>query len=368
MTKGSLIVRMLFLCLFLAGCAPHAVLSTLPEGASDRPVVKIFTATNRVGLAGTESALRSDTMSFARLDIAIPPEREAGQIAYPDGAPDAETDFLVDRAIRLPSEDLFRQALSQELARLPRDERDVILYVHGFNINFADGVLRHAQLTHDFNLKGVAVHFSWPSAASPLRYAYDRDSALISRDALDRLLDLVQVPEAERVAIVAHSMGSMLTMEALRQRAIAKPGSVARDIEGVLLISPDIDVDVFRSQARRIGKLPETFAVFVSDKDRALDLSARLTGTQDRLGNLKDTKRIADLSVTLVDVSEFSTGLGHFSTASSASLISILSAAAEVDNAFASDVSGRSGLLPGSVITVQNVTELVLTAGGAAAP
>ena len=72
--------------------------------------------------------------------------------------------------------------------------------------------------------------------------------------------------------------------------------------------------------------------------------------------------------MTLIDVSEFSTGVGHFSTATSAPLISILSAAAEVDNAFASDTAGRSGILPGSVITVQNVTELVLTAGGVAAP
>lgn len=364
------IVRFLTLSLsmVLTGCTPHAVLAPLPEDAGARPVVQVFTATNRQGLSGTDSAVRSDTLGFARIDIAIPPERNAGQVVSPRGTVDPNNDFLVADAARFRDKQNFRVALSRALRTLPKAERDVVVYVHGFNNKFADGVLRHAQLTHDFELKGAAVHFSWPSAANPLGYAYDRDSALFSRDALEELLKLVRVPEARRVAVVAHSMGALLTMETLRQMAIARPGSVAQDIDGVLLISPDLDVDVFRTQARRIGQLPETFAVFLSERDRALNLSARLTGTPERLGNLSEPSRIAEFEVTLVDVSEFSSGVGHFSAANSAPLISILSAAAEVDNAFASDVSGRSGLLPGSVITVQNVTEFVLTAGSGTTP
>ncbi|MEM9427312.1 MAG: alpha/beta fold hydrolase [Pseudomonadota bacterium] len=365
MTLRSTPCLALALSVVLVGCTPHAVLAPLPEDADARTVAPVFTATNRQGPRGEDSATRSEALTFNRFDIAIPPKRSAGQVTYPRGTVDPNTDFLVARATRFASKRQFRAALSRELRTLPRAERDVVIYVHGFNNKFADGVLRHAQLTHDFALKGASVHFSWPSAANPLGYAYDQDSAMFSRDALEEVLDLVRVPEARRIAIVAHSMGAMLTMETLRQMAIARPGSVARDIDGVLLISPDLDVDLFRSQARRIGKLPDTFAVFLSERDRALNLSARLTGTPERLGSLREPSRIAEFEVTLVDVSEFSSGVGHFSTASSAPLISILSAAAEVDNAFASDVSGRSGLLPGSVITVQNVTEFVLTAGSA---
>lgn len=360
--------RILLLLAFLTGCVPHAVLLPLPESAEQRPLVPVFTATNRVAFSGAEDAARSEDMQFARIDVAVPPKRRPGDLRFPDGEIDTERDFLVAKAARLADAKRFRAALSHALRQLPATDRDVIIYVHGFNNNFADGVLRIAQLGHDFRLKGAMVHFSWPSAANPLAYAYDRDSALFSRDALEELLQLVRVPEARRVAIVSHSMGGMLTMETLRQMAIARPGSVAREIDGVLMISPDIDVDVFRQQVRRIGKLPDTFAVFLSERDRALDLSARLTGTQERLGNLGDPARIAEFEVTLVDVSAFTSGVGHFATASSAPLISILSAAAEVDNAFAADVTGRSGILPGSVITVQNVTEFVLTVGGAAAP
>ena len=363
-----MVLRLLIVLVVLVGCAPHAVLRSLPEDASDRPIVPIFTATNRAALSGANKAERSETLAFARLEVAVPPIRRTGEIRYPTGAVDPETEFLVKRSQAFTVPRNFRRALSRELRRLPVEERDVVVYVHGFNTNFADGVLRLAQLGHDVGLKGAFVHFSWPSAANPLAYAYDRDSILASRDALEAVLAQVRIPEAKRVAIVAHSMGGLLTMETLRQMAIARPGSVAREIDGVLLISPDIDVDVFRSQARRIEKLPETFAVFLSQKDRALSLSARLTGTSERLGSLGDPTRIAEFDVTLIDVSEFSTGIGHFSPGSSAPLISILAAAAEVNNAFASDVSGRSGLLPGSVLTVQNVTEFVLTAGGASTP
>jgi esterase/lipase superfamily enzyme len=365
---ANAISRTLAFVAVLSACTPHAVLAPLPADASERHEVKVFTATNRKGFGGAAGATRSDEIRFTRIDVAIPPDRRAGEIRHPIGTPDADTDFLVAEAVQFPNAQQFRAALSRELRRLPRDEREVIVYVHGFNNKFADGVLRNAQLKHDFDLNGTAVHFSWPSAANPLGYAYDRGSALYSRDALEQLLQLVRVPEARRVAVVAHSMGALLTMETLRQMAIARPGSVVREINGVLLISPDIDVDVFRSQARRIGELPDTFAVFLSERDRALSLSARLTGSHERLGNLQDPARIAEFEVTLVDVSEFSSGIGHFSAASSAPLISILSAAAEVDNAFATDVSGRSGLLPGSVITVQNVTEFVLTAGGTTGP
>lgn len=363
-----MIFRLALLIVVLGACVPHAELRPLPDTASARPIVPVFTATNRLAPRGDLGAERTDTLRFSRIDVAIPPQRNPGELRFPNRATNPESDFLVAETQEFETPRGFQSALTQHLRTLPASERDVVVYVHGFNNTFADGVLRHAQLTHDFALKGAAVHFSWPSDANPLGYAHDRDSALFSRDALEDILRLVRVPEARRIAIVAHSMGALLTMETLRQMAIAEPGSVARDIDGVLLISPDIDVDVFRSQARRIGTLPATFAVFLSERDRALRLSARLTGTSERLGNLRDPERIAEFDVVLVDVSEFSTGVGHFSTATSAPLISILSAAAEVDNAFASDVSGRSGILPGSVITVQNVTELVLTAGGAAAP
>ena len=58
----------------------------------------------------------------------------------------------------------------------------------------------------------------WPSKAGLFDYAYDRDSAMFSRDDFEHVLSsIVSAPSASRVHIVAHSMGTMLALESLRQ-------------------------------------------------------------------------------------------------------------------------------------------------------
>ena len=69
-----------------------------------------------------------------------------------------------------------------------------------------------AQMAHDLQLPGAVVHYSWPSAAEPLGYAHDRDSALFARDGLEQLMQEITAAGARRIIIVSHSMGSALTM------------------------------------------------------------------------------------------------------------------------------------------------------------
>ena len=77
---------------------------------------------------------------------------------------------------------------------------EAIIYVHGFNNTFADGVYRIAQLSHDFGFDGVAVHYSWASAGSALGYEFDRDSVLAGRDGLERLIETVPAAGAKRTS------------------------------------------------------------------------------------------------------------------------------------------------------------------------
>jgi esterase/lipase superfamily enzyme len=204
------------------------------------------------------------------------------------------------------------------------------------------------------------VHYAWSSRGHPLGYAYDRDSALFARDGLADLLRQTQAAGAERILLIAHSMGAALTMETLRQIAISGDRALLDRIAAVILISPDIDVDVFRAQAAGIGTLPQPFYIFTSKKDRVLALSARLTGQRDRLGTIADIDEIADLKVTVLDTTAFSSGIGHFNAGTSPGLLAILGRLGEVDAAFARDRAGRAGVLPGVVLTVQNATQIVL--------
>lgn len=304
---------------------------------------------------------RSNEVTFGRYTVSIPPEREAGSIPRQRNrqTPDLERHFMLAEALPLQPA-AFTAAVRAQLAEQPPAQREVVIFVHGFNTTFAEGTYRTAQMKHDLQLPGVMTHFSWPSLGEPLAYVHDRDSALFSRDGLIEMIHRVRDAGPERIILIAHSMGSQLMMEALRQMALARDPALER-IGGVVLIAPDIDVSVFRQQARTIGRLPQPFLIVVSQRDRALQLSARLTGEPQRLGNLPSPEAVRDLPVTLVDVTAFGSGDGHFTVASSPALIGLLGQLGAVNLALnAADVA-NSPLLPGVFRPLQRASEVVLT-------
>ncbi len=359
------VLIILALCLVTA-CAPRGRLTVDTQAGEVGTVRSVFVGTTRKVDPETNdfgfARLRGDT-TLGRYDISVPPDREAGKITWParGRAPDPATDFLTTGALLYDSPADFRADLRRALAQDPRGRREVTVFVHGFNTTFAEGLYRIAQMSHDLQLPGQVVHYAWPSRANPLGYVYDRDSALFGRDGLERLLDEVAAAGAERILLVSHSMGTALMMETLRQMAIRGETRVRPRLSGVILISPDIDVDVFHAQASAMDRLPQPFIIFTSRRDRALALAARLTGQRDRLGNLTDLTEVADLEVTLVDVAAFSVGTGHFNLGNSPALIALLNRIGDVNSAFGADQSGRTGLLPGAVLTVQNATAVILS-------
>jgi esterase/lipase superfamily enzyme len=134
--------------------------------------------------------------------------------------------------------------------------RDALLYVHGFNQTFETAALDAAHLSDGIRFRGDTMVFSWPSKAKLLDYGYDRESAMWSRDALEQVFSgLITSPAIGRIHIVAHSIGTMLAMEALRQIYDRHGGVVVEKIGAVVFASPDIDMDVFSSSVERIGPI-----------------------------------------------------------------------------------------------------------------
>ncbi|MBN2907303.1 MAG: alpha/beta fold hydrolase [Rhodobacteraceae bacterium] len=355
-------IAILVLITMLVACAPRGALILVPQADPRADEQKVFFGTMREPAPlGQFSGDRAETVHFGAYTVAIPPDRTAGEVSYPRAAPDLTRDFVTTAADLYDQPAAFTAALARDLRRQPPGRRTAVIFVHGFNNTFAEGLYRSAQLTHDFGIQGVTLHYSWPSAASPFGYAYDRDSTLYARTGFALFLDSVIAANPDEVLIVAHSMGSLLTMETLRQMALKQPGRVARVIDGLVMFSPDIDVDVFRSQVRDIGPMPRNVIVFTSQRDRALLLSARLSGQPDRLGNIETVEELADLNITVLDVTEFSRGLGHFTPGSSPDLIALLRNVGELQSSLNKGAQVRPGLLPGTVITVRNATEIILS-------
>ncbi len=348
--------------LLLIACTPRPTLAPFPASAEPVKLLPIYVTTTRaLGDDRQYGARRDAAPDYLRYDIAVPPNRATGDLAAARTQLDPDTTFSVKAAARYRTGAAFESDLRSTLRQLPAPNREALIYVHGFNNTFDQGVLRIAQLSDDFNLDGVSLHYSWPSSASPFGYEYDKDSVLFARDGLEDLITRVRAAGATRILLVGHSLGAQLIVETLRQIDIADPGAARRILDGVVLVSPDIDEEVFRSQLSRIQPLPQPFVIFISRRDRALRLSAWLTGQQDRLGNLGDLSGLVDLSVTVLDVTSFSTGIGHFTLADSPGLIRILEDLGSVDAAFRNDTAGRTGLLPGFVLTIQNATQIILS-------
>lgn len=332
----------------------------------DASVYPVFVASNRPLDPNNYAGIgRQPDLNFSRYDVSIPANRETGRIQWPSDAPDPSKEFVTTQAGRFRSEAAFVSSLRAQLSRLPAGRRDLLLFVHGYNTNLAEGVYRLAQMDHDLQLQAVPVYFSWPTAERVVGYVYDRDSALISRGDLADLLRLVRKANPDRVILLAHSMGSFLTAEAMLQIDLQAPGSLPSMIDLLVMMSPDIDVDLSVTQLETISKLPAPFIVFTSEKDKALEASERLTGRHPRLGRNPDVARFGDIEVTFMDITAFSEpdagDFGHLTLGSSSALIDLIPKLRGVAESLDSDIASNPGLLPGTVLSVRRATEVVLT-------
>nr|WP_249809339.1 MULTISPECIES: alpha/beta hydrolase [unclassified Bradyrhizobium] len=232
---------------------------------------------------------RATTMTIARAKLGAPDESRLSLASVGLG------DWRLDRVEPVWADvgDLVAQA----------GGGDVLIYVHGFKQTFETAVLDGAHLSDGIKFRGRTMVFSWPSKAGLFDYAYDRDSAMWSRDEFERVLStLVSAPGTGRVNIVAHSMGTMLSLESLRQLYARYGDTVTSKIGAVVFAAPDIDMDVFSSAIQRIGPLAGKITVIAATNDRALALSGQIAGGMTRVGAAEKAV-IARLGVRVVDAS-----------------------------------------------------------------
>lgn len=286
------IFSIVLLALMIGGCAgrPTGVLVPIQDTVPGATTVSLLVATTRAPSTVPGelfSGERGEQLALTDIMVSLPPGRQTGQVQWPKRVPpDPSREFATLEAQTLAGSRDARAWLGEHLPR----SRHVLIFVHGFNNRYEDAVYRFAQIVADSGAEVAPVLFTWPSRASIFGYNYDKESTNYSRDALEEMLQAVaKDPRVGEVTIMAHSMGTWLAMEALRQMAI-RDGRVAPKIGNVILASPDLDVDVFSRQWNNLGKRSPQFTIFVSRDDRALSLSRRISGSVDRLGQIDPTQ------------------------------------------------------------------------------
>jgi esterase/lipase superfamily enzyme len=326
----------LLVCLTLiAGCAsrPDGVLIPVGQSAPGASKVDLMVATTRApsGNPGTLfSGERDQEISLTEIMVSIPPEknRKVGEVQWPKKLPaNPLKDFTTVEVKAVDSETGARQWLNHSLPK----SRRVMVFVHGFNNTYEDSVYRFAQIVHDSGAEVAPVIFTWPSRGSVFDYNYDKESTNYSRDALEMTLrKIAEDPRVKDITIMAHSMGSWLTVEALRQMAI-RDKRVNPKISDVILASPDLDVDVFNQQFNAMGKNHPRFTLFTSRDDRALRASRFISGNVDRLGQIDPSvepyrSQLEKAGITVIDLTQLKAGdsLNHGKFASSPEVVQLI--------------------------------------------
>lgn len=348
----------------LVSCTDRSFTPVTPEALDVGDPVTIFTVTSRRRDAnGSFGFHRSEGLTMLEQIVTVPPTHTPGNVQFAYANPDPTTQFTLATETVFSSPDAFLTNVKREL-KSPTDE--VVLFVHGYNSTQAEASFRAAQLAYDIKIPGALVVYSWPSQGKVLGYAYDSESMLFARDGLEKTLRKMRGSGIKRIVLVGHSMGTAVVMETLRQIEIKDPGWSKKSLVGVVLISPDLDVDLFRAQMERIKEVPDPFVLLVSGKDRILGMSALLRGDRDRkrLGSLTDTTLIDDLPVQIIDTTEFSSEAGskHFVAGTSPALISMFTAAQRTIDSFGNENIIRENLLPGATVVRSDVaTEITIT-------
>lgn len=319
---------LLAVMMMAGGCATRPATDVLQPVAVSSPATQqqtILTSTNRkfdeTGENKPDS--RSTSLSFERYSFSIPPERDANDIVYPTGNIDPKRQYIVTQRKALNEAAFIENANNQTNV-----DGTLCVFIHGYNYSYQEALFRTAQLAADAGELSPPVLFSWPSTGSVAGYVADRDSALASRTQLAALLKAVnQAPKVKHVVIFAHSMGSMLAVEAVRQLKLEGRDDLLQKME-IVLAAADIDVDLFKSQLHDIGTLPIPITLLVSKEDKALTISSLLGRQRPRIGQLGAAGSLTKMTaqadlVRIVDISSLqdTNPMGHNRYASLARLM-----------------------------------------------
>jgi esterase/lipase superfamily enzyme len=204
----------------------------------------------------------------------------------------------------------LQDEVQRRLAAAPNKE--VLLFVHGFNETFATAAYTAAELCHFLGREQVCAFFTWPASSSGnflTSYTTTTESAEYAVEHLKKTIRMLgTTPGVEGLQILAHSRGTALTLRAVRNLATetiaaGKEPAALYKIDNLVLLSPDIDVDIAGQEITSYlsdpdlitvwpeGRLPHVLkgrlTIYASPEDRALLISRILFRSRHRVGQLR---------------------------------------------------------------------------------
>ncbi|WP_165390911.1 alpha/beta hydrolase [Pseudoduganella lutea] len=177
-------------------------------------------------------------------------------------------------AVERVAEETFWASVALKLSRSPIEERDAVIFVHGFNVDFEEAALRTAQIGFDMQVKGAMAFFSWASRGEANMYL--ADAATIELDEMilaDYLCDFARYSGARRVHVIAHSMGNRAVLRAVDRIAGNAQRRTGIQFGQFILAAPDVDVRKFQQHCAAYRAISDRTTLYVSSRDMAVEAS-----------------------------------------------------------------------------------------------
>lgn len=287
----------------------------------DHVIVPVFYGTNRARTGeanplefyGHERA----PLELGVVEVSVPRNREIGEIRRTDRWQGDLSElrgryFIIERVQPIESEAGFAEYL--DLVMDQSERRELLVFIHGYNTDFRSAAERAAQLAVDLEIDGAPALYSWPSRGTTL--GYFADSNQVIRPVIDDLRHylelLMESAGAERIHVVAHSMGNRFLLRALEEMAEDNPPPLDEPFfDQVIWASPDVDQADFLYTLPELLHLSRDMTLYASGSDRALSLSRRIQGGYPRAGDVTPSPVVLEGLSTVDTTAAGDSGLGH---------------------------------------------------------
>ena len=252
----------------------------------------------------------------AELDLALGPTKELGRFPRMPYALELTPTGITRSPAVIDAHEAAKKALQAEIARRlaisPRKE--VVLFVHGYANTFEDAAFTMGELCHFLGREFVCAIFTWPAGGKKgvlMGYNVDVESSIFAQEDLKKTIRMIaDTPGLEKLHLLAHSRGTDVLASAISEfqtegYITQTPAAKRLKIGNIVLLAPDIDIDVAPTKIWKIvsdpdlpyGTVPNPRAVipptagfhmtvYASPDDKALAASSWLAGSLNRLGRV----------------------------------------------------------------------------------
>ena len=229
-------------------------------------------------------------MAYGTCEVSIPYRRKPGTLPEPsilrlEFSQDPAKHVVLMEIDKLPDAEFWKE-LRARVESSPK--KQLLLFVHGYCATFRDAARRTAQMAYDINYQGPSLFFSWPAGSESEHFEERANYLKDLRRAEESDEDLITVLEgirrysgAQRIHLVAHSMGNFVLTEALKTMADRQGPGIAQTplFDQVALAAPDINAKEFVERTGlRLRPFSRRFTVYASTGDKALWLSKKVKG------------------------------------------------------------------------------------------